>query len=145
MAAKRKVEEWGVEYFKRHKSDNPRETVPGREFLMSIPPKVSARFFVLLEAIADGPPMSFGGGYWEVMHDAMAGYYEVRVDSKTTHYRLFCLLEREWAKVGLDGPSIVVVAGKTKPFRTVLSKSDYAEVRKLGEEYLARNPRSVLT
>ena len=144
MAVKKKSEEWGVEYFKRHKTDDPDEAVPGREFLLAIPAKVSARFFTLLEAIADGPPMSFGGGYWEVMHDAMAGYYEVRVDSKTTHYRLFCRLEREGGKVGLDGPSVIVVAGKTKPFRTVLSESDYAEVRTLGDEYLSRNPRSVL-
>jgi hypothetical protein len=74
----------------------------------------------------------------------MAGYYEVRVDSKDTHYRLFCIVEREGAKVGLAGPSVVVVDGRTKPFRTLLSKSDYADVRKLGAEYLARNPRSVL-
>jgi hypothetical protein len=60
MAAKRKVEEWGVEYFRRHISDDPGEAAPGREF------------------------------------------------------------------------------------RTVLSKGDYAEVRKLGDEYLARNPRSIL-
>ena len=89
MVAKKKVEEWCVEYFKRHKADDPREVVPGREFLASIPPKVRARFVVLLEAIADAPPISFtGGGYWEAMHDTMAGYYEVRVDSKDTHYRL---------------------------------------------------------
>ena len=142
--ATKKTEEWGVEYFARHKSNDPGEAVPGRDFLSSIPPKVRARFVALLEVIADGPPMSFGGGYWEVMHDAMAGYYEVRVDSKDTHYRLFCLLERDGAKVGLDGPSVVVIAGKTKPFRTVLSASDYAEVKKLGSEYLARSPRSVL-
>jgi hypothetical protein len=78
------------------------------------------------------------------MHDAMAGYYEVRVDSKDTHYRLFCLLERDGAKAGLAGPSVVVIDGKTKPFRTVLSASDYAEVKKLGSEYLVRTPRSVL-
>ncbi len=54
------------------------------------------------------------------------------------------MLEREWAKVGLDGPSIIVIAGRTKPFRTVLSEGDSAEVRKLGAEYLARNPRSIL-
>lgn len=144
MAVRKKIEEWGVEYFKRHRADDTGESVPGREFLLSIPPKVSARFFTLLEAIADGPPMSFGGGYWEVMHGAMAGYYEVRVDSKDTHYRLFCMLERDGAKFGLDGPSVIVIIGKTKPFRTVLSESDYAEVRKLGDEYLARNPRSVL-
>jgi hypothetical protein len=39
MAAKTKREEWGVEYFKRHKAD-PGEAVPGREFLGSCPLKV---------------------------------------------------------------------------------------------------------
>ena len=145
MTAKKKTEEWGVEYFRRHSTDDPNETVPGRDFLVSIPPKVRARFVTLLQAIADGPPMSFGGGYWEAMHDAMAGFYEVRVDSKDMHYRLFCLVERDGARVGLMGPSVVVVAGRTKPFRTVLSASDYAEVKKLGSEYLARSPRSVFT
>lgn len=145
MPTKKKTDEWGIEYFKRHRIEDPRESVPGREFLSSVPAKVRARFVTLLEAIADGPPMSFGGGYWEVMHGEMAGYYEVRVDSKDTHYRLFCLVERDGAKVGLGGPSVVVIDGRTKPFRTVLSKNDYAEVRKLGVEYLARNPRNVLT
>jgi hypothetical protein len=145
MPTKKKIEEWGVEYFRRHKTDDPQESVPGRDFLSSIPPKIRARFVTLLDAIADGPPMSFGGGYWEAMHDAMAGFYEVRVDSKDTHYRLFCLVERDGAKVGLVGPSVVVVDGRTKPFRTVLSANDYAEVKKLGDEYLARSPRSVLT
>jgi hypothetical protein len=145
MPTKKKAEEWGVEYFRRHKTDDPQETVPGRDFLSSIPPKVRARFVTLLDAIADGPPMSFGGGYWEAMHDAMAGFYEVRVDSKDTHYRLFCLVERDGAKVGLAGPSVIVIDGRTKSFRTALSANDYAEVKKLGDEYLARSPRSVLT
>jgi hypothetical protein len=107
--------------------------------------RIRARFVALLDAIADGPPMSFaGGGYWEAMHDTMAGYYEVRVDSKDTHYRLFCLLERNGARVGLAGPSVVIVDGRTKAFRTTLSEGDYAEVRKLGSEYLSRSPRSIL-
>ncbi|MBI5534601.1 MAG: hypothetical protein HY898_17880 [Deltaproteobacteria bacterium] len=91
------------------------------------------------------PPMFSGGGMWEAMHDDMAGYFEVRVDGpKRRHYRLFCLLERDGAKLGLGGPSIVLITPKDKPFRTVLSKADYADVRRLGEEYKARVPRSVL-
>jgi hypothetical protein len=31
-----------------------------------------------------------------------------------------------------------------KPFRTLLSTRDYADVRRLGGEYLARHPRSIL-
>ena len=41
-------------------------------------------------------------------------------------------------------PSTVLITGKDKPFRTVLSRTDYADVRRLGDEYKARVPRSVL-
>jgi hypothetical protein len=79
------------------------------------------------------------------MHDEMAGFYEVRVDgAQRRHYRLFCLLEQDDATKKLGGPSIVVIDGRVKAFRTVLSQHDYASVRRLGEEYLARTPRSVL-
>ena len=79
------------------------------------------------------------------MHGEMNGFYEVRVDGpKRHHYRLFCVLERDGAKVGLGGPSLVLITGKNKPFQTVLSKADYAEVRSLGREFLARTPRSVV-
>jgi len=80
------------------------------------------------------------------MHDAMAGYYEVRVDGpQRHHYRLFCLLERDGGSpaLGLGGPSIVIIAGLDKSFRTVLSAADYERVRVLGDEYKARKPRSV--
>lgn len=39
---------------------------------------------------------------------------------------------------------LVVIDGRDKPFRTVLSGRDYADVRALGEEYKKRNPRSVI-
>jgi hypothetical protein len=101
----------------------------------------------VVNAVADAPPPQFsGGGKWEAMHDEMAGYYEIRVDGAGRHhYRLFCLLERDGGKVGLGGPSLVLITGKDKPFRTVLSARDYAEVRRLGSEYLSRTPRSVLS
>jgi hypothetical protein len=101
----------------------------------------------VLQAVAAAPPPSFsGGGYWEAMHDDMKGWYEVRVDGPDRHhYRLFCLLERNGATLGLGGPSIVIIAGKDKPFRTKLSPADYAEVRALGDEYRSRTPRSVET
>jgi hypothetical protein len=63
---------------------------------------------------------------------------------KRHHYRLFCLLERDGASVGLGGRSLVLIAGKDKAFRTSLSSRDYAAVRSLGSEYLSRKPRSVL-
>jgi hypothetical protein len=75
----------------------------------------------------------------------MSGYYEVRVDGRERrHYRLFCLLEHDGAPLGLGGPSIVVIAGMEKPFRTTFSERDYGRVRQLGDEYRSRAPRSVL-
>lgn len=53
------------------------------------------------------------------------------------------MLEREGAKLGLGGPSLVIITGKDKSFQTVLSTADYDEVRSLGREHLARIPRSV--
>jgi hypothetical protein len=43
--------------------------------------------------------------------------------------------------MNVSKPLLVVVAGLDKPFWTVLSDADYAKVRRLGEEYLSRNPR----
>lgn len=95
--------------------------------------------------MAEAPPNAFaGGGYWEAMHGSMAGYYEVRVDGPDRrHYRLFCVLERDGARLGLGGPSIVVISGMEKPFRTTFTERDYARVRLLGDEYRSRVPRSV--
>lgn len=100
----------------------------------------------VLKAVADAPPPQFsGGGKWEAMHGEMAGYYEVRVDGPDRHhFRLFCVLDRDGAAVGLGGPSLVIITGKDKPFRTVLSTRDYADVRRLGTEFRSRRPRSVL-
>jgi hypothetical protein len=135
---------WGIEFFKRHEDDDPKESVPAREFLDEIPAKVAARIVTVIQAVADAPPPKWsGGGFWETMHDEMAGYYEVRVDHARIHYRLCCRLERNGQKVGLDGPSIVTIAGRSKTFGTVISKHDYARVREMGAEYLRRNPRSV--
>jgi hypothetical protein len=100
-----------------------------------------------LRAVAEAPPPSFsGGGKWEAMHGAMAGYYEVRVDGPDRrHYRLFCVLERRGADMGLDGPSIVLITGSDKKFRTTFTDRDYKIVRELGEEYREQLPRSVDT
>ena len=98
----------------------------------------------VLTAVAAAPPKSFsGGGYWEAMHDVMAGWFEIRVDGpKRNHYRLFCRLDYE--AQGLDKPLLVVIDGRSKPFRTTLSDDDYAAIRELGDEYFARNPRTIV-
>ena len=106
---------------------------------------LAARLLAVVKAVADAPPPAFsGGGKWEAMRDEMAGYYEVRADGpQRRHYRLFCLLERAGAAVGLGGPSLVLITGMDKPFRSTFSDEDYAAVRRLGDEYRRRKPRSV--
>lgn len=141
-----KPEPWRIHFFQRHRADDPDQSVPGLAFLDSCPDKVSAMMVAVLQAVAAAPPPSFsGGGKWEAIHAEMAGFYEVRVDGpKRKHFRLFCVLERDGEKLGLGGPSIVAIDGASKPFKTTLSKADYAAVKKLGDEYGARVPRSVL-
>lgn len=136
---------WRIHFFQRHKADDPMEDVPGRTFLDACPPGIAARLLAVVKAVADSPPPMFsGGGMWEAMHDEMKGYFEVRVGGEDReHFRLFCLLDRNGADVGLGGPSLVIVAGARKKFRTTLSKSDYAKIRRLGEEFQSRRPRSV--
>ena len=98
----------------------------------------------MLIAVAAAPPKRFaGGGYGEAMHSDMTGWLAVRVDGpQRSHYRLFCLLDYE--AHGRDKPPLVVIDGRLKAFRTTLSAADYAQVRALGMEYQARNPRSVI-
>ena len=100
---------WLIHFFQRHEVNDPDETVPAIEFLESVPLKVQAEIHAVLDAVAEAPPPAFsGGGKWEVMHDEMAGFYEVRVQGDGKNQRLFCVLERDADDVG--GSSIVVIA-----------------------------------
>ena len=132
-----------IAFFRRHREDDDGQPIPGREFLEACPPKVRATMRAILVAVATSPPKRFaGGGYWEAMKGEMSGWFEVRVNGpQRHHYRLFCRLDYE--AIGREKPLLVVITGLDKPFRTVLSATDYAAVRALGDEYLARNPRSL--
>jgi hypothetical protein len=132
-----------IVYFQRHKGDDPAQSVPGRAFLNACPTSVRAKFRAVLIAVAAAPPKRFaGGGYWEAMKGDMKGWFEVRADGpQRHHYRLFCRLDYDAKE--RSQPLLVVVDGRDKPFRTQLSAVDYAAVRALGDEYFARNPRSV--
>jgi len=136
---------WHIEYFQNDEVDPP-ESIPARVFLFACPEFVASKFYSILNAVAEAPPPSFkGGGYWEAMHGDMAGYYELRVDGPhRRHYRLFCLLEHRGAEVGLKGPTLIVLCGMEKPFRTTFSKRDYDRVRALGERFRSRVPRPVV-
>jgi hypothetical protein len=145
----RREDHHDVVYFRRHADDDPAQPIPAREFLGSCPTAVRAKFVAVLVAVATAPPYRFsGGGYWEAMHGDMAGWFEVRVDGPKPgggkgrhHYRLYCLLDYE--ANGSDKPLLVVITGLDKPFRTTLSDRDYVAVVNLGNEYRARNPRSI--
>lgn len=143
---KRPPAPWSVQYFKRHRSDDPTGRVPAQEFIASCPTGVKADIFATLNAVADAPPPQFGGGgRWQAMHGSMKGYYEVRVMGPgKTLYRVFCLLERAAEGLGLANHSIVAIDGMSKANETAFTEADYAAVRKLGDEFRARKPRSVI-
>lgn len=132
-----------VVFFRRHPSDDPHESEPGRVALNSWPASVRAKARAVLAAVAAAPPQRFsGGGYWEAMKGQMAGWFEVRVDGhKRHHFRLFCLLDYE--AQGVDKALLVVIDGRDKAFRTAIPRDDYSKVLALGAEYLSRNPRSI--
>lgn len=136
---------WLIHYFKRHRDDDRARTVPAREFLDGCPTEVRAHLRAVLMAVAEAPPPRFSGGLqWHAMHDEMKGYFEARDRHGTWLYRVFCVLERNGAEVGLGGPSIVLITGMRKPNESAFTRADYAAVRALGVEYGQRTPRSVL-
>lgn len=136
---------WLIHFLKRHRDDDSAQPSPGQAFLDECPTSVRAKLIAIIKAVADAPPPMFsGGGKWEAMHDEMNGYYEARTDGEgREHFRLFCVLERQGARVGLGGPSLIIITGLRKSFRTTFTSKDYAQVRSLGAEYFKRAPRSV--
>jgi hypothetical protein len=134
---------WEVKVFQRHHEDDPGESCPAEAFLLACPLSVREDLIEIVDAVAAAPPPRFpGGGMWEAMHGAMRGFYEARTRGPDRRlYRLFCILERD--PPGLDGPAIVVIGGLSKPVGTAFSDADYAVIRRLGDEYRRRSPRSV--
>lgn len=133
-----------IVYYKRHKKDDPAETIPAREFLQRVcPPTVRAKLNATLVAVASAPPKRFsGGGRWEAMRGDMTGWFEARADGpQRHHYRLYCRLDYD--ANGRDKPLLAIIGGLDKPFRTELPDTAYKAIRDLGDEYLSRNPRSV--
>jgi hypothetical protein len=125
---------WLIHFFQRHEDDDVDETVPAIEFLESVPLKVRAEIHAVLDAVAEAPPPAFsGGGKWEVMHDDMAGFYEIRVQGGGKNHRLFCLLERDAEDLG--GSSIVAIDGLSKPKRSAANPKDYRRALKHRREF----------
>lgn len=135
---------WDVKLFQRHPDNDPEQACPAEQFLNECPDPVAADLIAIIDAVAAGPPPQFrGGGMWEAMRGSMKGFYEARTRGPDRRlYRLFCLLERD--APGLDGPSVVIICGLSKPHNTAFSEVDYAWVRQFGEEYQRRVPRNVV-
>lgn len=101
---------WLVHFFQRDSAIDAKQLVPAMEFLDQLPPKVVAEFLAVIDAVAEAPPPAFsGGGKWEAMHGAMAGFFEARVTGVGMNHRLFCILERNADDLG--GSSVVVIDG----------------------------------
>lgn len=128
---------WLIHFFQRHEDDDPTESVPAVTFLESLSVKVRAEIHAVLDAVAEAPPPAFsGGGKWEVMHDEMAGFYEIRVKGGGMNHRLFCVLERDADDLG--GSSIVVIDGLSKPKRAAANPKDYRRALKHRREFATR-------
>jgi hypothetical protein len=128
--------------FQRHRDDDPHERWPAEEFLDACPESVRDDLIAIIDAVAESPPPQFsGGGMWEAMHGQMTGFFEARTRGPDRRlYRLCCLLEREGP--GLDGPSIILIDGLSKPVGTAAADAEYARVKMLGNEYRRRVPRN---
>jgi hypothetical protein len=129
---------WRIHFFQRHRADDSRRAVPAIRFLESVPVATRAEIQAVLDAVAEAPPPSFsGGGKWEVMHDEMAGFCEVRVKgADKKNHRLFCVPERDADDLG--GSSIVAIDGLSKPVRTAAQAKDYSRALKYRAEFRKR-------
>lgn len=117
---------------------------PAREFLRTAPTRVRAIMYACLTAVAEAPlDQVAGGGIWQAMDGIMSGWFAVHVNTKDrAQHRLFCLIDRD--AIGRDRPLLVVIAGKTKRFGAgAFTGRDYAQIRRIGAEYLTRNPRPI--
>ena len=140
----RTAEPWLIHFFQRHPVDDSNRSIPAIEFLDQVPVKVRAELLSVVDAVAQSPPPSFaGGGKWEAMHGAMAGFFEVRVQRGEFNYRLLCRLERPAADLG--GPSLVCIDGLRKPKRSKAADRDYRRIRRFGAEFDARRTVARLT
>lgn len=120
-------------------------TVPAKEFLDACPTPVRAELPATVVAVRDAPPPSFPpSGRWTVMRDDMKGFHEARDRHEKELYRLFCVLDRDAADHGAEGPAVVLVSGGIKPTGTAMDARVYMRAQQARTAYLASSPRSLL-
>jgi len=109
-------------------------SIPALRFLQAIPDSVSDQLLAILTAVrASGPDRWFDRQSHAVMRGDLAHLHEVRDKQDQTLYRLFV----RWLR---DEQTVVVVDGREKPNKTVLSEDDYAEIADLAER-INEDPR----
>jgi hypothetical protein len=118
-------------------------TVPAIDFLNRCP--VADRIEAIVEAVRSFPPPSFPPSQmWHVMSDEMKGFYEIRVRYRQTLHRLFCILDANGAKYGLDGPVLVLISGGTKPIGRAMPTDVYTDAIEYRDRYKSTTPRPVV-
>lgn len=119
-------------------------SVPAQEFLDACPMSPRQMLLAIIVAVTDGPPPSFPPSmHWHIMRKEMSGLYEARDRHGNTLYRLFCVLDRNAAEHGLDGPALVVLSGGAKAVREEMDARTYVAARRQREEYMASSPRRI--
>ena len=125
---------WLIHFFKRHKDDDPAQSIPGREFLDACSKSVRAKLLAIITAVADAPPPMFsGGGKWEAMHGDMSGFYEaaltVRAESTSDSSASWSATEPASASEGRASSSsraCVRRSGRPSPTRTTSRSARWA-------------------
>jgi hypothetical protein len=108
--------------------------IPALRFLQRIPDSASDQLLAILTAVrASGPDRWFDRQSHVAMRGALGHLHEIRDRYGQTLYRLFVC----WLR---DEQTVVVIDGREKPNKTVLTEEDYAEIAKLAER-IDEDPR----
>jgi len=115
-----------------------KDTAPAHKFLLDCPQPVRETLTAIVLAVRDAPPPSFPPSkMWHVMHGEMKGFYEARDEHDGQLYRVFCVLDSQAPKHGLDAKALTLICGGFKRVRSPMDKSVYAEALAYREDYLA--------
>lgn len=125
---------WRVQFYERVEPEAVAGRVPAREFLDGLTVPIVAEIQAVLDLVAAGPPPSFPHNRrWQEMQGELAGIYVVRVHGNGLNHRLYCLLEPIGALLG--GPSIVCLAGVSKPRHTPTPAWDHTRVLRYRKDF----------
>ena len=129
---------WTVEFYLHSDA-----TVPAMDFLGGCP--VATRIEAIAEAVRSFPPPSFPPSQmWHAMSGDMKGFHEIRARHRQTLHRLFCILDANAAKHGLDGPALVMISGGAKAIGRAMPTDVYADAIKYRDRYNSTSPRPLL-